>query len=125
MPPRRKNARATVKAAVVVPIPPTPVAAPISPAAVAAPISPVAASISPTHATVPITPTAAPGPTAAAANVNANILRNPQRHHQLPAQFQDNDAGEGESFHPENVSGDEGDEMVNSPAPASIADCMQ
>ncbi|KAG1884021.1 hypothetical protein F4604DRAFT_1677187 [Suillus subluteus] len=122
MPPRWKNARATAKAAVivstVVPIPPTPVAALISPAAVAAPISPVAASISPAHATVPITPTAAPGPTAAA----ANILRNPQRHRQLPAQFRDNDAGEGESFHLENVSGDEGDEMVNSP---SIADCMQ
>jgi hypothetical protein len=101
MPPRKKNARTTARAAVivptVVPIPPAPAAA---------------ATISPT----PVTPTATPGPTAAAANVN--ILRKPQRHHQLPARFRNNDADEGESFHLDNVSGDEGDEIDNSPAPA-------
>ncbi|KAG1719414.1 hypothetical protein EDB19DRAFT_1836741 [Suillus lakei] len=106
MPPRQKNtaqstARAAVAVPTVTPIPPVPVAAPISPTPVAAPISPtpITAPIA-----VPITPTATPGPTTAAANVN--ILCNPQRHY------------EGESFHLENIFGDEGDEMLNSPAPA-------
>jgi len=101
MPPRKKNARTTARAAVivptVVPIPPAPAAA---------------VTISP----APVTPTAAPGPTAAAAN--ANILHNPQRHRQLPARFRNNDADEGESFHLENISGGEGDKIDNSPAPA-------
>ncbi|KAG2060447.1 hypothetical protein BDR06DRAFT_1002364 [Suillus hirtellus] len=58
----------------------------------------VAAPISHTPVTISIAPTTAPGPTTAAAN--ANILY------------------EGESFHLENVSVDEGDKIVNSPAPA-------
>ncbi|KAG2047331.1 hypothetical protein BDR06DRAFT_976813 [Suillus hirtellus] len=92
------TARIAVTVPTVVPIPPAPVAAPID-----TPITPAAAPAPNTAAPTPITAapapiTAAPAPIAAA--VNANILH------------------EGESFHLENVSGDEGDEMVNLPAPA-------
>ena len=101
MPPRQKNTtRVTARVAVAVPT-----IDPIPPA----PITPIPIA-------VPITPTAAPAPITAA--VNANILRNPQRHRQRPVRFRENAADEGEFFHLENVSGDEEDEVVNPPAPA-------
>ncbi|KAG1811953.1 hypothetical protein EV424DRAFT_1349511 [Suillus variegatus] len=110
MPPQWKNtsqvpARATAAAAIVA------LAAPVT----LAPVTLTPTTLVPDTAAVTSAPTfpAPIAPTAAA--VNANILRNPQRHHQLPLRFRENDAGEGESFHLENISGDEEDEVVNSP----------
>ncbi|KAG2109724.1 uncharacterized protein F5147DRAFT_773008 [Suillus discolor] len=100
MPPQCKNnSRVAARA-----IGATPIATPVSPIPVAAPVAPV-----------PVAPTSAVAPVAAA--VNATILRNPRRHHQLPLRFRQDDGDKGEFFNLENVSGDEEDEVVVSPAP--------
>jgi hypothetical protein len=89
MPPRRKNTSR------------------VAPKAAPAPIT-----------ATPLTATPAVTPIAAAANVS--MLQNPLRHHQLPVRFRDNGlsptADEGESFHLENISDDEEDEVANPPA---------
>ncbi|KAG2046011.1 hypothetical protein BDR06DRAFT_977789 [Suillus hirtellus] len=90
----------------------TPIAASVTPSFIGAPTS--------TGAPIAIAPIAV-APIAVApitAAVNANILCNPQRHHQLLLQFRQNDGDEGESFHLENISRDEKDDVINSPASA-------
>lgn len=109
MPPRRKNASRAPRAA------PAPV-----------PAVPTAAPVAATTATPAVTPIAAA--------VNATMLQNPPRRRQLPVRFRDNGTGspaadEGESFHLENISGDEEDEVANPPAltvtPAAVPSPLQ
>ncbi|KAG2061134.1 hypothetical protein BDR06DRAFT_966908 [Suillus hirtellus] len=112
MPPRKKKTSqlASKTTATGIPVVPIPVVhAPVVPAPVV-PTPVVSAPVVP----APVAALTAAAPTAAA--VNANILRNPHRDHQLPIRFQQDDGDEGEFFDLENVLEDEDDDVV-SPAP--------
>ncbi|KAG1817371.1 hypothetical protein EV424DRAFT_1347958 [Suillus variegatus] len=87
-----------------------------------APITAAPVAAIPTAAPVAATPaTATPAAAPIAAAVNATMLQNPPRRCQPPVRFRDNGASpsrtadEGESFHFENISGDEEDEVANPP----------
>ncbi|KAG1779095.1 hypothetical protein EV702DRAFT_1044051 [Suillus placidus] len=117
MPPRRKNASQVAPRAAPAPITAAPAPITATPAPITAAAVPAISTAAPVAAT-PSTATPAVAPIAAA--VNAAMLQNPARRHQLPVRFRDNGsspaADEGESFHLENISGDEEDEVANPPA---------